>query len=54
MPKRLLTAFLIVLAAAVAPAQAWMDETHLAIAKAAGYAKWYNAAAADISAWTGP
>ena len=27
---------------------AWNDETHLAIAKAAGYYKWYNAAAADI------
>ena len=28
---------------------AWFDETHLAIAKAAGYSKWYNAAAADIA-----
>ncbi len=28
---------------------AWFEETHLAIAKAAGYAKWYNAAAADIA-----
>ncbi len=28
---------------------AWHDETHLAIAKAAGYEKWYNAAGADIS-----
>jgi len=27
---------------------AWNDETHLAIAKASGYHKWYNAAAADI------
>lgn len=27
----------------------WYDETHLAIAKAAGYAKWYNAAGADIT-----
>jgi hypothetical protein len=25
------------------------DETHLAIAKAAGYQKWYNAAGADIA-----
>ncbi len=30
-------------------AWAWHDETHLAIAKAAGYAKWYNAAGADIT-----
>ncbi len=28
---------------------AWHDETHLAIAKAAGYKKWYNAAGADIA-----
>jgi hypothetical protein len=28
---------------------AWHDETHLAIAKAAGYQKWYNAAGADIT-----
>ena len=28
---------------------AWDDETHLAIAKAAGYSKWYNAAGADIA-----
>ncbi len=27
----------------------WFDETHLAVAKAAGYRKWYNAAAADIA-----
>ncbi len=31
------------------PASAWHDETHLAIAKAAGYAKWYNAAGPDIA-----
>ena len=30
-------------------AWAWHDETHLAIAKAAGYAKWYHAAGADIT-----
>ena len=30
-------------------ASAWHDETHLAIAKAAGYAKWYNAAGPDIA-----
>jgi hypothetical protein len=28
---------------------AWHDETHLAIAKSAGYEKWYNAAGADIT-----
>ncbi len=28
---------------------AWHDETHLAIAKAAGYQKWYNTAAPDIA-----
>lgn len=44
------------LAAAVAavlavppPASAWYDETHLAVARAAGYAKWYNAAGADLA-----
>lgn len=31
------------------PSLAWYDETHLAIAKAAGYSKWYNAAGADIA-----
>lgn len=30
------------------PALAWYDETHLAIAKAAGYSKWYNAAGPDM------
>lgn len=29
-------------------ALAWHDETHIAIAKAAGYRKWYNAAGADM------
>jgi hypothetical protein len=28
---------------------AWHDETHLAVAKAAGYHKWYNAAGPDIA-----
>ena len=27
---------------------AWFDETHLAVAKAAGYYKWYNATGADM------
>jgi hypothetical protein len=30
-------------------ADAWHDETHLAVAKAAGYYKWYNAAGPDIA-----
>jgi hypothetical protein len=28
---------------------AWYDNTHLAVAKAAGYRNWYNAAAADMT-----
>lgn len=28
---------------------AWHDETHMAVAKAAGYAKWYNLAGPDIA-----
>jgi hypothetical protein len=30
-------------------ARAWYDETHVMIAKSAGYSKWFNAAAADIA-----
>lgn len=30
------------------PSSAWYDETHIAIAKVAGYWKWYNAAGADM------
>jgi hypothetical protein len=30
-------------------ASGWYDETHLAIAKAAEYSKWYNAAEANIT-----
>ena len=33
----------------VSPGQAWHDETHLAVARAAGYAKWYNAAGPDVA-----
>ncbi len=29
--------------------RAWYDETHLAVAKAAGWRKWYHAAGADIA-----
>lgn len=31
----------------ISTAHAWFDKTHLAIAKAAGYARWYSAAGAD-------
>lgn len=44
----LLAAVFLMLSAA-GPSRAWFEETHLAVAKAAGYAKWYNAAAADIA-----
>jgi hypothetical protein len=30
-------------------ALAWYDETHIAIAKAAGYYKWFNATGADMA-----
>ena len=30
-------------------APAWFDETHVAVARAAGYPKWFNAAAADVA-----
>ncbi|KJS30421.1 MAG: hypothetical protein VR64_16670 [Desulfatitalea sp. BRH_c12] len=37
------------LISATTSSHAWFDETHLAIAKAAGYKQWYNAAAPDIA-----
>lgn len=43
-----LAALLLTLGPAL-PAAAWHDETHLAVAKAAGYAKWYNATGADMA-----
>jgi hypothetical protein len=30
------------------PSGGWFDETHVAIAKAAGYSKWFNAAGPDM------
>ncbi len=30
------------------PANSWFDETHIAIAKATGYSKWFNAAGPDM------
>ncbi|MBI5015992.1 MAG: hypothetical protein HZB55_10965 [Deltaproteobacteria bacterium] len=45
-----LSLFLLCFATTLAnPALAWHDETHLAVAKAAGYAKWYNAVGPDIA-----
>jgi hypothetical protein len=43
----ILTAFFILLSPE--NTSAWYDETHLAIAKAAGYRKWYNATGADMA-----
>ena len=39
---------MILLSILSSPAHAWYDQTHLAIAKAAGYDRWFNAGAADI------
>ena len=30
------------------PAYAWFDETHIAVAKVAGYFKWFNACGQDL------
>jgi hypothetical protein len=30
------------------PVQAWFDETHISVAKVAGYAKWFNACGPDM------
>lgn len=52
MKKRFLPAIIAALCALslnISPAQAWHDETHLAIAKAADYPKWYNAAGPDMA-----
>jgi hypothetical protein len=37
------------LISATTSSHAWFDETHLAIAKSAGYKKWYNAVAPDVA-----
>lgn len=48
--KKFIVAFLAVVHVMVANVSyAWHDETHLAIAKAAGYARWYNMAGPDIA-----
>ena len=30
------------------PSEGWFDETHVAIAKVAGYSKWFNAVGPDM------
>lgn len=47
--RKQLAAAAILLLALTGSAYAWFDETHIAIAKAAGYKKWCNAAAADVA-----
>lgn len=48
-PVREVIVVWLVLQAATGTAWGWYDKTHLAIAKAAGYENWYNAAAADLT-----
>ena len=49
MKKRLKALILtVILLSYSLPAWAWHDETHVAIAKVAGYAKWFNATGADM------
>lgn len=44
------TAFsFLILNLATGTSWAWYDKTHIAVAKAAGYKQWYNAAGADIA-----
>jgi len=38
----------LILIASASTSSAWHDETHIAVAKVAGYWKWYNAAGADM------
>jgi hypothetical protein len=49
--KLWLVPLLIICFISVSPgfSSAWFDETHLAIAKAAGYKKWFNATGADMA-----
>ena len=50
-PKFLTVMWLLLLVAVSYPStsSAWFDETHLAIAKVAGYQKWFNAAGPDVA-----
>ncbi len=41
--------FIVCLCFLAGNAAAWHDETHISLARAAGYAKWYNAVGADIA-----
>jgi hypothetical protein len=43
------TCFLFLVASYPSTSSAWFDETHLAIAKVAGYEKWFNAAGPDVA-----
>ena len=48
--KKALTCWLAILLLCLpATGRAWHDETHIAIAKAAGYYKWFNATGADMA-----
>jgi len=49
-PKFLtVTCLLFLVALYPSTSSAWFDQTHLAIAKVAGYQKWFNAAAPDVA-----
>lgn len=41
--------FIVILLLQSGTAYGWYDQTHLAVAKAAGYYKWYNTAAPDVA-----
>lgn len=48
--RKILTYLLtLILLALPSPGRAWHDETHIAIAKVAGYYKWFNATGADMA-----
>jgi hypothetical protein len=47
--KRIGVVIVFFILSGLSPALAWNDGTHLAVAKAAGYFKWYNAAGADMA-----
>jgi hypothetical protein len=40
--------FILALVSYATPSKAWFDETHVAIAKATGYSKWFNAVGPDM------
>jgi len=46
--KKCVSAALMLLIVSTFNCYAWFDESHLAVAKAAGYYKWYNAVGADM------